>query len=65
MIKTNILCRFADDTKLEEAVHTLEARAAIQRDVAGWRNGLTQNLLNSTKANESGTPDVSPASETE
>jgi len=40
MIKTNILCRFADDTKLEEAVHTLEARAAIQRDLQAGEMGL-------------------------
>lgn len=37
MIRPNILCSFADDTKLEEAVHTLEARAAIQRET--WQAG--------------------------
>lgn len=64
MIRPNLLCTFADDIKLGETVHTLEARAAIQRP-AGWRNGLTENLRSSTKANASGIPNVSPESGTE
>jgi len=40
MIRPNLLCRFADDIKLGETVHTLEARAAIQRDLQAGEMGL-------------------------
>lgn len=40
MIRPNLLCRFADDIKLGETVHTLEARDAIQRNLQAGEMGL-------------------------
>lgn len=40
MIRPNLLCRFADDIKLGETVHTLEARDVIQRNLQAEEMGL-------------------------
>lgn len=50
MLRSSAVGKFADNTKSGEAADTLEARAAVQRDLVGWRNGLTRPLLSSTKA---------------
>jgi len=36
-----ILSKFMDSAKLGVVVSTSEGRAAVQKDLTGWRNGLT------------------------
>lgn len=59
MLRLSAVGKFTDNTNLGEAADTLEAGAAVQTDLVGWRNGLTMSLRTSTKA--SGITEASPA----
>lgn len=50
MLRLSAVGKFTDNTNLGEAADTLEAGAAVQTDLVGWRNGLTMSLRTSTKA---------------
>lgn len=52
MLRSSAVGKFTDNTNLGEAADTPEAGAAVQRDLVGWRNGLTMSLQSSTEASE-------------